>query len=56
MALQNSQDYEPIIVSEELEIRDGHMRYLAAKKLGWKLIKVIIMNDEEWNAYMKRGL
>jgi hypothetical protein len=57
LALQNGQDYEPIIVSEGLAIRDGHTRYLAAKKLGWKSIKVIIIDDEEWNEYItKRDL
>ena len=40
---------EPIILDPTLtQIRDGFARYLAAKQLGWKTIKVTVMSDGEW--------
>ena len=40
---------EPIVLDPTLtQIRDGFARYLAAKQLGWKTIKVTVMSDGEW--------
>ena len=40
---------EPIVLDPTLtQIRDGLARYLAAKQLGWKTIKVTVMTDGEW--------
>ena len=40
---------EPIVLDATLtQIRDGFARYLAAKQLGWKTIKVTVMSNEEW--------
>ena len=46
---------EPIVLDATLtQIRDGFARYLAAKQLGWKTIKVTVMTDGEWKK--KQGL
>ena len=46
---------EPIVLDPTLtQIRDGFARYLAAKQLGWKTIKVTVMTDGEWKK--KQGL
>jgi len=50
--LQEGGQPPPIIVDKDLVIRDGYTRYLAAKKIGLKEIKAIIMSDEEWSAYI----
>jgi ParB-like chromosome segregation protein Spo0J len=43
----------PIIVNVDLTtIWAGHTRYFAAKKLNWRVIDAIVMNDKEWNAYI----
>ena len=40
---------EPIVLDATLtQIRDGFARYLAAKQLGWKMIRVTVMSDGEW--------
>jgi ParB-like chromosome segregation protein Spo0J len=40
---------EPIVLDATLtQIRDGFARYLAAKQLEWKTIKVTVMSDGEW--------
>jgi ParB-like chromosome segregation protein Spo0J len=46
---------EPIVLDATLtQIRDGFARYLAAKQLGWKTIRVTVMTDGEWKK--KQGL
>ena len=47
--LGNEGQRDPIIVNPTLtQIRDGHTRYLAARQLGLKTIRVTMMTDEEW--------
>lgn len=52
-SLRKKGQLESIIVSEDLSvIWRGHTRYFAAKKLKWKTIEAIIMNNKEWNDYI----
>jgi ParB-like chromosome segregation protein Spo0J len=45
---------EPIVLDATLtQIRDGFARYLAARQLGWKTIKAIVMTDGEWKKAQK---
>ena len=45
---------EPIVLDPTLtQIRDGYARYLAARQLGWKTIKVTVMSDGEWKEAQK---
>jgi ParB-like chromosome segregation protein Spo0J len=45
---------EPIVLDPTLtQIRDGFARYLAARQLGWKTLKVTVMSDGEWKKAQK---
>jgi ParB-like chromosome segregation protein Spo0J len=33
----------------------GHTRYLAAKKLGWKKVRAMIMTEKEWGEELFSG-
>jgi len=55
-SLQEKGQLEPICINEDFsKIWAGHIRYLAAKKLGWNSIKATIMNVEEWKERIKAG-
>lgn len=52
-SLKEKGQLEPIIANEDLTIIwRGHTRYFAAKRLKWRFIKAIIMNNTEWNDYI----
>jgi len=46
--LQDEGQREPIRLREDLTIIDGHLRYFAARRLGFKLIKAVIISTKEW--------
>lgn len=55
-ALAKDGQKEPIVTDPELTvIWKGHTRYLAAKQLGWKKIKAILLTGEQWNEAMMSG-
>ncbi|MCJ7633286.1 ParB N-terminal domain-containing protein [Candidatus Bathyarchaeota archaeon] len=53
---QIEEQREPIYINENYTvIWRGHTRYLAARRLGWKLIKAIILTAEEWQAHCEKN-
>lgn len=46
--LREEGQLEPIRLTEDLAVLDGHLRYFAASRLGWKVIKAIMMSVEEF--------
>ena len=54
-SLREKGQLELIYINENFtKIWKGHTRYLAAKELGWKTIKAIIMSEEEWKVYITK--
>lgn len=52
-SLQEKGQLAPIYINKTLTaIWDGHTRYLAAKRLGWRKIRVVLMSQEEWSLYL----
>jgi len=44
-SMKSSGQLHPVIVNAKSELLAGHRRYLAAQKLGWSKIEVIVKSD-----------
>jgi len=53
-ALAEDGQREPIVVDPTLTIIwNGHTRYLAARRLGWRTIKAIVLTPDQWSEALR---